>query len=262
MDYRFSLSYDNTPADIDGQDYWVLLKTCFHYSSFFCLRYISDLNHYPSELCNSMCCLEPYQMFSVFQLQEPMLGAGCDRFTFYRCTPETLNILKRYATHMFAWNAYSENQKLPEDLIFFRKDGSVFFFQITHEKEAALFPRGRENVKPVVKKRGWRDYKNKALVWNFPLSYLLNPCHPLSKRHQWYAYEEQKLWVNYPEKDIGFYEEMKQTLNPEQEAEEIQNIDKYLKALCKIREDKKRYLCQRLSIILRSVLLLKVQIKK
>lgn len=50
---------------------------------------------------------------------------------YYKVNDDTIKILKKYSANLFDWLA----PMLPEDIAFYREDGTTILWSITHEKE-------------------------------------------------------------------------------------------------------------------------------
>ncbi len=158
-DYLEESEYPDGNYDISGEDYIDLIDTCFKYSSYFSFRrYNHDIiNWTPKPV------LYPNTKDLCFV---SILFDGCiDLLDVFECNERTLRFLKNYTEGVFYW--YNKNTpetpiNMPEDLAFYRGDGSVLLFSMTHEGDVMLFLRDDENFSQNTKKPGWRertDYK-------------------------------------------------------------------------------------------------------
>ena len=133
---------DKTQEEIsvEGEHYIQLLDVCFQYCTHFSLllRYFS-VEHVP---------LMPVPLRSGLSIN----GCCC----FYECSQENRNYLLT-KNDLFEW-LDTESNPSPEDLTFYRSDGTVFFWSEIHEGICALFDRKDEDVAQLVSKRGWIYY--------------------------------------------------------------------------------------------------------
>jgi hypothetical protein len=60
-----------------------------------------------------------------------LLGGHRAEIFYYKVNDDTVNILKKYSISLFDWLA----PRLPEDLTFFRKDGTLILGSIVHERD-------------------------------------------------------------------------------------------------------------------------------
>lgn len=137
---------------ISGERYIELINICFLYSSFFSLSF--DCVKTEREVfgdMNSICKIEYHD------------SPPTTYRSFYKCTDHTKEILINYVNSLFEWtiNPFRYN---PEDLIFYRNDGSVFFWSMTHEGICAIYNRPYEDVSKLVLDEGWTN----SLVYGVP----------------------------------------------------------------------------------------------
>ena len=146
--------------DISGDDYIDLIKTCAKYSASFAFMssngkpsFIPEsLNNYKTPLTDEQAqsfsyCLTPY-----IQLCKE---TGEGEYVFaYRTNDESIEQLLKMSSDLYRWYWQSE-QTCPENITFYRSDGSVFFTSITHEGICELTPREDEDVSNIVSKEHW-----------------------------------------------------------------------------------------------------------
>lgn len=73
---------------------------------------------------------------------------------YYRVCPELCAVLPQIADHIFQWlDGWGYHN--PEDPVFYRSDGSVFFSSVIHDGKCILTPRGGEDVSRVISKGHW-----------------------------------------------------------------------------------------------------------
>ena len=165
--------YDNEEYDFDEISYYKLLDACFLYGDYFSL----DFQHWETSFYQSLCEYEVYPTITNDLLKlwthtyrityyiedqnkkmvEPdaahLAGQGLNR-RFFSCCDET----KKELSELKSVFAYMWKQKeLPENMIFYRTDGSVIISVCTHEGELTLFPRNNESWDEILnmKKEHW-----------------------------------------------------------------------------------------------------------
>ncbi len=72
--------------------------------------------------------------------------------TFYYCNDETRRLLLAKTDHLFGWNFHNSPAPLPEDLTFFREDGSIFFELVSHDMDMVAFPETGEGLDDILSK--------------------------------------------------------------------------------------------------------------
>lgn len=127
---------------IRGQDYALLLDTCFKYSAYLSLN-IGFLRRKSIEVNIP----KPYKT-----VDKCMMPASCDDIVILPCTEQTKEYLMHTVNDLFEWIDKYEN---PEDLTFYRADGSIFFWSLIHEGVCCLVDRPNEDVTGVVDKPDW-----------------------------------------------------------------------------------------------------------
>jgi len=73
---------------------------------------------------------------------------------YYKVCPELIELLLRTTDDLFEWRRNSEFGR-PEDPIFYRSDGSVFFSSVIHEGELKLTPREGEDITSLLQLSVW-----------------------------------------------------------------------------------------------------------
>lgn len=144
--------------DISGEQYQQLLRSCFKYCA--TVSVIISLN------CLERVHLwEPYRIpvtpdvqkvYSHYGVQ--MDGDACKTDSYevrhYLLTSQMKRMLQDCTTSLFQWTcAWGHNN--PDDISFYRSDGSVFFSSLIHEGECTLFLRENENLRAVISQEGW-----------------------------------------------------------------------------------------------------------
>ncbi|MGI6264597.1 MAG: hypothetical protein ACOYJY_03920 [Acutalibacteraceae bacterium] len=241
MEYGFGYYDKTSPEDIYGEDYYQLLERCFRYSRYFSLRFKRDFFRYPEEVCDSLEALDPYRFCSFCQLQDPCIwgqGEATDRLTIYYCNDETFAILREQAHSLFEWDFYNDRKSLPEDLTFYRDDGSVFFDQLTHEFAASLYPLAGEDVADIVSKNGWRLINGDARREFVPLSRHIAKPIPMTDFQKETIDIAVRYWEEWPQENINFFERQKACHKDDPEA--CAKIDKTITQLHWFAQEKER----------------------
>lgn len=74
---------------------------------------------------------------------------------YYQINSELLEILLDTTNSIFSWiNGWGYNN--PEDITFYREDGTVFFTSIIHNGECSLFVEKDEDISQIVKNKLWK----------------------------------------------------------------------------------------------------------
>lgn len=74
---------------------------------------------------------------------------------YYWLNNDTSELIVQLQDSLFNWELYSK-YKMPENITFYRSDGSVFFTSITHEGFAYLYLNANEDMNHIVKNR-WEE---------------------------------------------------------------------------------------------------------
>ena len=154
--YDTNVLYDcDEVYDICKDEYRELLKTCFKYSSYFSFMiagegYKNILKNLPAEL--DKYSIEFDENFdNVYRRYSLWTKEIC----CYIACPETYNLLLSISDSIFKWKTDRMYDRNPEDLTFFRKDGSVFMNSVAHEGECSIYPRPEENITSILSKGNW-----------------------------------------------------------------------------------------------------------
>lgn len=163
-EYRF---YDSDPTgvaeyDIKGDEYFKLLEACFEFctsvSFVFCrksgfpLKWDERMEIYRIPVTNENRIAYGHYGF----------GGECEsaaniwyEIRHYRLCTESQELIRGMTDSLFSWVSSSEHC-MPDDPVFYRRDGTVFFFSLIHEGECSLFPRPDEDVSRIVAKNLWK----------------------------------------------------------------------------------------------------------
>lgn len=171
--YVFYDEYDNEEFDIAGEDYVNLLKTCFKYCSSFSFvirghnREVikENLSH---EFENFRIPVDENVIKAYLHYYSLSRPSRVDDEVFcYKTCPETFKHIMDVTDSIFKWiDAWGYIN--PEDLAFFREDGSIFFNSTVHEGECYLYPRPEEDVRDILSIEKW--FKRTKNVSHFDTS--------------------------------------------------------------------------------------------
>lgn len=127
---------------ISGQDYALLIDTCFKYSAYLSLN-IGFLRRKSVEVKIP----KPYTI-----IENQSMPTLCDDIAILPCTETSKEYLLHTVNNLFEWIDWYEN---PEDITFYRADGSIFFWSLIHEGVCCLIDRPDEDVSGVVDTPDW-----------------------------------------------------------------------------------------------------------
>ena len=142
----FSRDYfsNNGNHSISGDHYYVLLNHCFQFSRFF-----SITAH--KKDCILIKELEHLQVTTVpFSITQNL----CNARIFYSACKQSHDILVSCGQNLLD-DVYGQEEYHPENLSFYRADGSVFFEALNHEGEYCLYLRPEENIDAVLEFGHW-----------------------------------------------------------------------------------------------------------
>lgn len=156
MFYFFHDSSEDLSEDyaFDGADYQKLIDCCAKYSAYFSLGFSS-----PEHEVREAGTLAP-----LWRETWPF-GGGIAYRAFYPCTENNITYLRQKVSGLFEWLpcwGYTN----PEDPVFYRRDGTIFFWACVHEGEAAINARETEDVYAVISGPGWTLKTNKFGIDN------------------------------------------------------------------------------------------------
>lgn len=158
--YAFFQGY-YTGSDICDEDYRALIDYCFTHAAALSFCYHSK------ELAeNEMGRFHPFISRSI--LPEGYDGTHgiiwLQHQCFFYCTEELRAYLHQKATSLFDW-FYCGRDPVPEDLCFYRKDGTMLFSSCTHEGECYFVLRKNEPIPEFVDHYGWARLEEDHLYY-------------------------------------------------------------------------------------------------
>ena len=151
--YLYFSSWMSSRKGITEEDYHNLINYCFQYSSALSFSF-NGINDSKSSLPG----FSPFSVMSLFPECCKRDGGiiWLQHKKFYHLSDELRKRLLRKENSFFRWKLSStKSVPEPEDLCFYRKDGSVLFWSCTHEGECAFFLRNDEIYPPIGADCGW-----------------------------------------------------------------------------------------------------------
>ena len=168
--------------DIQGENYKILIDLCCKYSSivsFLIFDEKTDLvkqfDKYRISECEIPQCVHRSYRADV-----------CDEnlshevpVYYYRLCPELCELLANAVNGVFEW-IYAWGFDNPEDITFYREDGSVFFISVVHDGYCALLPNENEDTGCVTNDSlwNWRDTEQeveKGYIVSKGIKWPINP---------------------------------------------------------------------------------------
>lgn len=170
------ISYRNENGII-GENFVLLLKKCFEYSTCFSLifRENEDVATYPEIIQENISKYSKYDNFVIKSGRVEMAYGGTIKY--YKCCAETLALIRSISDNLFDFTYWFDILN-PEDIYFYREDGTVLLATEIHEGRCFLFPREREDFSDVFEKIKWYTY-------DYPVDWYnkdFNDCIPLMEK--------------------------------------------------------------------------------
>ncbi len=164
--FYFLDSSDNglIEEDLLGKDYQLFLDTCFRYCSSvsFVLR---QGHHAPLRDVVVPAELDKFRIPTTRKVQA-VYGMTSEAH-HYRLCKESQQIIRNMSPSIFSWTC-DWNHRNPEDIAFFREDGTVFFESVIHEGECYLRIRDDEDVSALVSDPRWVDIGDRKWATIYP----------------------------------------------------------------------------------------------
>ena len=144
--------------DITGDNYVKLISVCCKYSSYLSLRITSNEISGAKELEKYVVPKKKNLVYMYDQFyRENSLQSNLE-VKYYRVCPELRDLLLRISDSIFKWiNGWGYVN--PEDPVFYRADGSVFFSSIIHDGECLLYPNDEEDISEILLNDNWIEIK-------------------------------------------------------------------------------------------------------
>ena len=148
--------------DISGKEYNTLIKICCKYCNTLSLRithvdtsFVNELEKFAINKTNENNAV--YQHYYGADMTSNCLS----EIRYYKICEELEKTLLLISDSIFKW-IYGWGHTNPEDPVFYRHDGSVFFYSIVHEGKCALIPQTSENVEPIILNKRWLKCTNQS----------------------------------------------------------------------------------------------------
>lgn len=140
--------------DISGENFKELIRACGKYCKTLSLRitgpevlFVEELDAYCVPKDKNITYVYEHYYYGLTAENQPDVK-------YYRVCPELCALLPRIADSIFKWiNGWEYTN--PEDPVFYRADGSLFFSSTIHEGECILTPREGEDVSSVISQEHW-----------------------------------------------------------------------------------------------------------
>ena len=140
--------------DIQGVDYQKLIHTCAQYTTIISMRVTYASNPYLHQMERFRLYETDGVEFAYKHYYSRDDEKAREEVWYYRLCPEVMETLLHISDSVFKWiNAWGYQN--PEDLVFYREDGTIFFDSIVHEGVCRLYPRDDEDVQHIVQTQGW-----------------------------------------------------------------------------------------------------------
>lgn len=144
--------------DISGARYRQLLEVCFRYctSVAMCLYVDANVDLLAMESCSLPVTSRVRQQYTHYGrfTEDDYNHNHTYRLVHYALEPEVKRFLLSHTDGIFKWTYAWENEN-PDDLSFFRPDGTAFFSSVVHEGECTLSPIEGEDVSDILHDPRW-----------------------------------------------------------------------------------------------------------
>ena len=139
--------------DICGESYRELIRTCCKYSKTVSLRITNPKTMFQKELKKYQGPKEKNITY-VYEHYYGKTMVNPPDVKYYRICPELCQLFIEISNSIFKW-IYGWGYANPEDPVFYREDGSVFFSSLIHDGECILLPREGEDVSKIIAQANW-----------------------------------------------------------------------------------------------------------
>lgn len=144
--------------DISGKHYLMLLMTCFKYSATVSViispEYVDDIQEWEVyRIPITANVQKAYRHYGNVSKEKPNY-IGEYEIRHYLLNDKLQRLIISHTDSIFKWICGWGNNN-PNDLVFFRLDGSVFFSSVVHEGECTLFPTKDEDISDVLNQGFW-----------------------------------------------------------------------------------------------------------
>lgn len=147
----------NADYDIAGADYCQLLETCLKYCSsvsFVVCSRNGVASEVPVEIEKYRIPVTDSLLKHYKQSERREAPEGWYEIRHYCLCTDVANMLTAVSDSVFKW-VCAWGYSNPEDVAFWREDGTAFFTSVTHEGECFLMPNDDEDVDNIVSSSLW-----------------------------------------------------------------------------------------------------------
>ena len=140
---------DGDIPDICEKEYHRLIEFCFSHCEKFAL-------YFPVSILKDVSLVP---IAPIERRVNPLIDPSYARFVeksylyFFPCTPESKRYLLDTVDSLFQWCTWTDHN--PEDLEFYRADGSLFFWSIGHEGACGFELQEGEDASAITSNSGW-----------------------------------------------------------------------------------------------------------
>lgn len=148
-DYYDTDELGNLEYDLCGDEYLLLLRICFMYSTSvsFIIRSSSVPELSSVHRDRGLVPLYVQKNYRKYSIQ-------VSQIRHYRLTAQVQEAICKVTNCIFSWiDGWGHHN--PEDLIFYRSDGSVFFSSAVHEGKCSLYVDENEDVSALISNEHW-----------------------------------------------------------------------------------------------------------
>ncbi len=144
--------------DISGEQYQQFLQTCFRHcatvSVLIAPDYDGNIDLWDAyRIPVSPNVQDVYCHYGIPSREKPD-WINCYQIRHYRLTAQMQHLIQAQANSLFSWTSYWGEHN-PDDIAFFRSDGSVFFSSTVHEGECSLFLKENEDLNGILSQTHW-----------------------------------------------------------------------------------------------------------
>lgn len=148
-DYYDTDELGNLEYDLCGDEYLLLLRICFMYSTsvsfIICSSSVPELSSVHRD--RGLVPLYVQKNYRNYSIQ-------VSQIRHYRLTAQVQEAICKVTNSIFSWiDGWGHHN--PEDLIFYRSDGSVFFSSTVHEGKCSLYVDENEDVSALISNEHW-----------------------------------------------------------------------------------------------------------
>ena len=144
--------------DITDDHYEKLITICCKYSAYLSLRITGDNINGADELEKYRVQVDRDFVYMYGHFYREYSLQFYSEVRYYRVCPELRDLLLKISDSVFKWiNGWGYTN--PDDPVFYRADGSVFFSSVIHDGECLLHPNDDEDVSEIVLNDDWIKFE-------------------------------------------------------------------------------------------------------